>query len=66
MSKKSQNSLSGTDSHFAQATYTTQDWTQTPPALDNGDSLRDCPVEESASCFRLSLALSAVSGFVRV
>jgi uncharacterized OsmC-like protein len=37
----------------AQATHTTQDWAQTPPAFDNGDSLRDFEVRLRSSLFLL-------------
>ena len=37
----------------AQATHITQDWAQTPPAFDNGDSLRDFEVRLRSSLFLL-------------
>jgi uncharacterized OsmC-like protein len=37
----------------AQATHTTQDWAQTPPAFDNGDSLRDFEARLRSSLFLL-------------
>jgi uncharacterized OsmC-like protein len=37
----------------AQATHITQDWAQTPPPFDNGDSLRDFEVRLRASLFLL-------------
>ena len=37
----------------AQATHVTQDWAQTPPAFDNGDSLRDFEARLRSSLFLL-------------
>jgi uncharacterized OsmC-like protein len=37
----------------AQATHITQDWAQTPPAFDNGDSLRDFEARLRSSLFLL-------------
>jgi len=37
----------------AQAAHTTQDWAQTPPAFENGDSLRDFEVRLRSSLFLL-------------
>jgi uncharacterized OsmC-like protein len=37
----------------AQATHITQDWAQTPPPFDNGDSLRDFEVRLRSSLFLL-------------
>ena len=37
----------------AQATHITQDWAQTPPAFDSGDSLRDFEVRLRSSLFLL-------------
>ncbi|MGO4212443.1 OsmC family protein [Terriglobus sp. 2YAB30_2] len=38
---------------FAQATHTSQDWAQTPPPFDDGDSLRDFQARLRSSLFLL-------------